>query len=75
MLSSKQECKHNRYSGRKRWYKNCFLNRKLPLDSTQTVMANRWDNTIQFRLITTIVGGLSALFQEREDVFVAGDLL
>ncbi|MDJ1177752.1 Uma2 family endonuclease [Roseofilum sp. BLCC_M91] len=33
------------------------------------------DNTIQFRLITTIVGGLSALFQEREDVFVAGDLL
>ncbi|MBP0025995.1 MAG: Uma2 family endonuclease [Roseofilum sp. SBFL] len=33
------------------------------------------DNTIQFRLITTLVGGLSALFQEREDVFVAGDLL
>ncbi|MDJ1179575.1 Uma2 family endonuclease [Roseofilum sp. BLCC_M91] len=33
------------------------------------------DNTVQFRLITTIVGGLSALFQEREDVFVAGDLL
>ncbi|MDB9518786.1 Uma2 family endonuclease [Roseofilum reptotaenium CS-1145] len=33
------------------------------------------DNTIQFRLITTIVGGLSALFQERENVFVAGDLL
>jgi len=33
------------------------------------------DNTVQFRLITTIVGGVSALFQEREDVFVAGDLL
>jgi Uma2 family endonuclease len=33
------------------------------------------DNTVQFRLITTIVGGLSALFQERENVFVAGDLL
>jgi Uma2 family endonuclease len=33
------------------------------------------DNTIQFRLITTLVGGLSALFKEREDVFVAGDLL
>ncbi|MDB9518149.1 Uma2 family endonuclease [Roseofilum reptotaenium CS-1145] len=33
------------------------------------------DNTVQFRLITTIVGGLSALFQERDDVFVVGDLL
>ncbi|MBP0019233.1 MAG: Uma2 family endonuclease [Cyanobacteria bacterium SBLK] len=33
------------------------------------------DNTIQFRLITTIQGGLDALFQDREDVFVAGDLL
>lgn len=33
------------------------------------------DNTIQFRLITTIQGGLDALFQDRNDVFVAGDLL
>lgn len=33
------------------------------------------DNTIQFRLMTTIQGGLDSLFQERDDVFVAGDLL
>jgi len=33
------------------------------------------DNTVQFRLMTTIVGGLSVLFKERQDVFVAGDLL
>jgi Uma2 family endonuclease len=33
------------------------------------------DNTIQFRLIATIKGGLDTLFKDREDVFVAGDLL
>ncbi|MBP0013733.1 MAG: Uma2 family endonuclease [Roseofilum sp. SBFL] len=33
------------------------------------------DNTVQFRLMTTIVGGFSVLFKERQDVFVAGDLL
>ncbi|MBP0016440.1 MAG: Uma2 family endonuclease [Cyanobacteria bacterium SBLK] len=33
------------------------------------------DNTIQFRLITTIQGGLDSLFQHRNDVFVAADLL
>jgi Uma2 family endonuclease len=33
------------------------------------------DNTLQFRWIVTIEGGLEALFREREDVFVAGDLL
>ena len=33
------------------------------------------DNTKQFRWIDTIVGGLQALFRERADVFVAGDLL
>lgn len=32
------------------------------------------DNTIQFRLIVAIQGGLDALFQAREDVFVAADL-
>jgi Uma2 family endonuclease len=32
------------------------------------------DNTIQFRLIVTIQGGLDTLFQDRDDVFVAGDL-
>ncbi|NEO26386.1 MAG: Uma2 family endonuclease [Kamptonema sp. SIO4C4] len=32
------------------------------------------DNTIQFRLIVTIQGGLEALFQDTENVFVAGDL-
>ncbi|MEA5469465.1 Uma2 family endonuclease [Spirulina sp. 06S082] len=32
------------------------------------------DNTIQFRLIVTIKGGLDALFKNRDDVFVAGDL-
>ncbi|MGK7925636.1 MAG: Uma2 family endonuclease [Spirulina sp.] len=32
------------------------------------------DNTIQFRLIVTIQGGLDTLFQNRDDVFVAGDL-
>lgn len=33
------------------------------------------DNTKQFRCITTIQGGLDALFKDRADVFVAGDLL
>ncbi|MEA5471969.1 Uma2 family endonuclease [Spirulina sp. 06S082] len=32
------------------------------------------DNTTQFRLIVTIQGGLDTLFQDREDVFIAGDL-
>jgi len=32
------------------------------------------DNTTQFRLIVTIQGGLDALFQDAEDVFVAADL-
>lgn len=33
------------------------------------------DNTLQFQWIVTIVGGLQALFRDRSDVFVAGDLL
>lgn len=33
------------------------------------------DNTKQFRWIMTIEGGLEALFADRPDVFVAGDLL
>ena len=33
------------------------------------------DNTLQFRWIVTIQGGLAALFGDRPDVFVAGDLL
>jgi Uma2 family endonuclease len=33
------------------------------------------DNTLQFEWITTIKGGLDAVFRDREDVFVAGDLL
>lgn len=33
------------------------------------------DNTKQFRWITTIQGGLAAMFGDRPDVFVAGDLL
>ncbi|MGB9633800.1 MAG: Uma2 family endonuclease [Chloroflexaceae bacterium] len=33
------------------------------------------DNTKQFRAIVTIQGNLEALFRERSDVFVAGDLL
>ncbi|MEC4803609.1 MAG: Uma2 family endonuclease [Jaaginema sp. PMC 1079.18] len=33
------------------------------------------DNTIQLRLIFTIKGGLDALFKDREDVFIAADLL
>lgn len=32
------------------------------------------DNTIQFRLIVTIAGGLDALFKDNPNVFVAGDL-
>lgn len=32
------------------------------------------DNTIQFRLITTIVGGIAALYKDNPNVFVAGDL-
>ncbi|MDJ1182870.1 Uma2 family endonuclease [Roseofilum casamattae] len=45
---------------------------RLYPESDGKPMAN---NTVQFRLITTIVGGLSAWFQERDDVFVTGDLL
>ncbi|MDJ1185512.1 Uma2 family endonuclease [Roseofilum casamattae] len=48
------------------------IDARLYPDSDGKPMA---DNTVQFRLMTTIVGGLSALFQERDDVFVAGDLL
>ena len=33
------------------------------------------DNTLQFRWIVTIKEGLDALFRDRPDVFVAGDLL
>ena len=33
------------------------------------------DNTLQFQWIVTIQGGFAALFAERPDVFVAGDLL
>lgn len=33
------------------------------------------DNTLQFKLIVLIVTGLSALFDDDENVFVAGDLL
>ncbi|MEO6811164.1 MAG: Uma2 family endonuclease [Isosphaeraceae bacterium] len=33
------------------------------------------ENTLQFEWITTIKGGLDALFRDRPDVFVAGDLL
>jgi Uma2 family endonuclease len=33
------------------------------------------DNTLQFRWITTIKGGIDALFRHDPDVFVAGDLL
>ncbi|WP_435020495.1 Uma2 family endonuclease [Tundrisphaera sp. TA3] len=33
------------------------------------------ENTLQFRWIVTIQGGLDALFRDRPDVFVAGDLL
>jgi Uma2 family endonuclease len=33
------------------------------------------DNTLQFRWIVTIEGGLDDLFSDRADVFVAGDLL
>ncbi|NEO44000.1 MAG: Uma2 family endonuclease [Moorea sp. SIO4A3] len=32
------------------------------------------DNTLQFRLITTIQGGIDALFKDNPNVFVAGDL-
>ncbi|MEC4804498.1 MAG: Uma2 family endonuclease [Jaaginema sp. PMC 1080.18] len=33
------------------------------------------DNTVQLRLIFTIKGGLDALLKDREDVFIAADLL
>jgi Uma2 family endonuclease len=33
------------------------------------------DNTLQFEWIVTIKGGLEAVFRDRPDVFVAGDLL
>ncbi|NES20298.1 MAG: Uma2 family endonuclease, partial [Symploca sp. SIO3E6] len=33
------------------------------------------DNTIQFRLITTLQGGIDTLFADDPNVFVAGDLL
>jgi len=41
-------------------------------DSDGQLMA---DNTLQFEWIVTIKGGLEALFADRPDVFVAGDLL
>lgn len=33
------------------------------------------DNTLQYEWITTIKGGVDAVFADRDDVFVAGDLL
>ena len=33
------------------------------------------DNTVQFHLITMITGNLEAMYRDRPDVFVAGDLL
>ena len=33
------------------------------------------ENTLQFQWIVTIKEGLNALFRDRDDVFVAGDLL
>ncbi|MBP0021551.1 MAG: Uma2 family endonuclease, partial [Cyanobacteria bacterium SBLK] len=33
------------------------------------------DNTTQLRLIFTIKGGLDALFKDRDDIFIAADLL
>lgn len=33
------------------------------------------DNTLQFETISTLKGGFDALFRDRPDVFVAGDLL
>jgi Uma2 family endonuclease len=33
------------------------------------------DNTLQFRWIVTLQGGLDAIFKDRADVFVAGDLM
>jgi Uma2 family endonuclease len=33
------------------------------------------ENTLQFRFITTIVGGLKAQYREHPNVFIAGDLL
>ena len=33
------------------------------------------DNTLQFRWIMTIQGGFDALYRDRPDIFVAGDLL
>ena len=41
-------------------------------DSDGQLMA---DNTLQFRWIVTIQGGFDALYHDRPDVFVAGDLL
>ncbi|WP_287279519.1 MULTISPECIES: hypothetical protein [unclassified Okeania] len=32
------------------------------------------DNTIQFRLITTIVGGIAGMYKDNPNVFVVGDL-
>jgi hypothetical protein len=33
------------------------------------------DNTLQYRWIVTIQGGIDAMFKDNPDVFVAGDLL
>ncbi|WP_287525037.1 hypothetical protein [Okeania sp. SIO2C2] len=32
------------------------------------------DHTIQFRLITTIVGGIAGMYKDNPNVFVVGDL-
>ena len=34
----------------------------------------RAENTVQYRYLTTIKGGLEVVFRDRQDVFVAGDL-
>jgi Uma2 family endonuclease len=52
----------------------------LPAPSTEIIYPDSdgqpmADNTRQFRYIVTIQGGIAALFADRPDVFVAGDLL
>ena len=51
-----------------------------PIPRTETIYPDSdgkpmADNTRQFRYIVTIQGGIAALFADRPDVFVAGDLL
>lgn len=50
------------------------LSTSIPITYPESDGQPLTDNTIQFRYIVTIVGGIEALFRDSPNVFVAGDL-